>query len=237
MFYSNYIKGGVVMSKGKIKIVKNGPYIVTGNIPLSEKTIVPKGKCYELKEVREIPHGETYALCRCGKSKNPPFCDGAHEHFNFDGTETASRKKYAERIVDVIEGPDLDLLDDGRCAYARFCHRNEGDAWSLTRNSDIPGFKEEAIIASYECPAGRLVAVDKEGREYDHEHEPSIEILQDPQKRVSGPISVKGMIPLESSDGSVYEVRNRVTLCRCGRSRNKPFCDAAHVTTGFIDRK
>jgi CDGSH-type Zn-finger protein len=190
-----------------------------------------------LKEGREIPHGESYSLCRCGRSKNPPFCDGAHEHFIFDGTERASKEKYMDRLVDIINGPDLDLLDDGRCAYARFCHRDEGDAWSLTRESDDGECRREAIIAAYECPAGRLVASDKEGHVYEKEHEPSIEILQDPEKRVSGPISVKGKIPIESSDGSVYEVRNRTALCRCGRSANKPFCDARHVTTGYTDKK
>jgi len=225
------------MAKHTIKIVKNGPYVLTGLIPLSEKIIVPKGKAYELVDGVEIPEVEVYALCRCGKSKNKPFCDGTHGHINFDGTETASREKYSERLVNKIEGPELDLLDDGRCALARFCHRNDGDAWNLTEHSDNPKFKEEAIIASYECPSGRLVAVDKEGREYDEEHEPSIEILQDSEKQVSGPISVKGKIPIESSDGFTYEKRNRITLCRCGKSKNKPFCDATHVEIGFCDKK
>ena len=225
------------MSKTKIKIIKNGPYIVTGNIPLSEKIIIPKGRGYELKDGRELPQGEEYALCRCGKSKKPPFCDGSHELFNFNGTETAPRERYLDRIVDKIEGPELNLLDDGRCAFARFCHRNDGDVWNLTENSDNPRYKKEAIVAAYECPAGRLVATDKEGQEFEQEHEPSIEILQDPQKKVSGPISVKGKIPMESSDGFTYEVRNRATLCRCGKSRNKPFCDAVHVTIDYSDNK
>ena len=86
-----------------------------------------------------------------------------------------------------------------------------------------------------ECPAGRLLAVDKSGKEFEPEYEPSIDILQDPQNRVSGPISVKGKIPIESADGFHYEVRNRVTLCRCGRSRIKPFCDNSHTENRFHD--
>ena len=35
------------------------------------------------------------------------------------------------------------------------------------------------------------------------------------------------------ADGTTYEVRNRVTLCRCGASQNKPFCDATHASIGF----
>ncbi|HET8688843.1 MAG TPA: CDGSH iron-sulfur domain-containing protein [Methanosarcina sp.] len=40
---------------------------------------------------------------------------------------------------------------------------------------------------------------------------------------------MRGGIPIESADGKQYEIRNRVTLCRCGKSRNKPFCDGSHV--------
>lgn len=79
----------------KIKILKDGPYVVTGNVPLSVKIIVPKGKGYEFKDGRDLPQNEEYALCRCGKSKNPPFCDGSHEKTGFVGTETASKAKYA----------------------------------------------------------------------------------------------------------------------------------------------
>jgi len=219
----------------KIKIEKDGACLVTGGVPLSEKIIVPQGRGYVLREGRRLPQAETYRLCRCGRSQNQPFCDDAHEGCELDRTETASKKPYDERIVSKLEGPQLDLLDDRRCAFLRFCHRNSGNVWDLIRRSDDPEAREEAILAAYECPAGRLTAIDKEGRPYDQPHEPAIEILQDPERGVSGPISVKGGIPIESSDGSVYPVQNRVTLCRCGASSNKPFCDAAHVIVVFHD--
>jgi CDGSH-type Zn-finger protein len=50
----------------------------------------------------------------------------------------------------------------------------------------------------------------------------------DPFLGVNGPIWVRGEIPIQSADGKIYEVRNRVTLCRCGKSLNKPFCDSSH---------
>ncbi|MCJ7713336.1 CDGSH iron-sulfur domain-containing protein, partial [Candidatus Bathyarchaeota archaeon] len=53
--------------------------------------------------------------------------------------------------------------------------------------------------------------------------------------KVSGPIWVKGGVIVESSDGTSYEVRNRQTLCRCGKSENKPFCDGTHIKAGFND--
>jgi len=225
------------MTDQKITITKDGPYIVTGNVPLSEKIIKPKGPGYIYKDGREFSTGETYALCRCGKTKTPPFCDGTHAHIDFDGTETASAEKYVNRLSSVTEGPTLDLLDDGRCALARFCHRKDGIAWSLVKHSDDPYIREEAIKAAVECPAGRLEIRDKEGNLIEPYLEPGIVILQDPEKGCSGPLYVKGGIPVESADGFTYEIRNRLTLCRCGNSYNMPFCDAQHIRTNFSDRK
>jgi CDGSH-type Zn-finger protein len=44
---------------------------------------------------------------------------------------------------------------------------------------------------------------------------------------------VRGGIAITSADGYTYEVRNRVTLCRCGHSKNKPFCDGTHSDIDF----
>lgn len=220
----------------RIKVIKNGPYIVSGNVPLSEKIIVPKGRGYEYKDGRELPQSEEYALCRCGKSKNPPFCDGSHVKTRFIGSETASNNKYEDR-AELLEGPSVDLLEDNRCAYARFCHRERGSVWELTRLSDDEYNKKEAILAASDCPTGRLTAVDKTGKMIEPAYEPSIDILQDSEEGVSGGIFVKGNIPIESSNGETYEIRNRVTLCRCGKSRNTPFCDATHVRVEFSDEQ
>lgn len=218
----------------KIKILKDGPYLVSGNIPLNEEIITPVGKHYEYRPGREFPQQERYTLCRCGHSKNPPFCDGAHVAAHFDGTETASRTPYEDR-AELFSGMGVDLLDDHRCAFARFCHREEGDVWTLTEESHDPHLAKEAVIASTECPTGRLTHYDKEGNPIEPELEPQITLLQDPQRCVSGPLFVKGGIPLESEDGTLYEQRNRYALCRCGASRNTPFCDASHVSIGFQD--
>ena len=222
--------------KPLIKILKNGPYVVSGNIPLSEKVITPKGKAYEYREGHTLTQGKTYTLCRCGKSKNPPFCDGVHVEVGFTGTETASRTNYAER-AEMIKGQELDLMDDHRCALARFCHGEHGMTWDLIEKSDNPDYKEEAIKTANQCPAGRLTAVEKSGKLIEPEYEPAIEILQDVEKKVSGPIAVKGNIPLQGADGHMYELRNRYTLCRCGESKDMPFCDCTHVHIKFRDRK
>ena len=217
-----------------IRIMKNGPYIVSGSVPLSEKIIVPRGKGYVYEEGQPLVQRATYSLCRCGQTKTPPFCDGAHVAGHFDGTETACKNGYHARAAR-IEGVGIDLLDDGRCAFARFCHRDSGDAWELAEDSASEFHHAEAIIAANECPSGRLTAVEKDGTIHEPEYSSAIEVLQDPEEHVSCGIFVKGGIPIESDDGSFYEVRNRVVLCRCGMSGNKPFCDSRHVSEEFRD--
>ena len=223
-------------NESRIRIIKDGPYLVTGSVPLSEKVIVPKGNGYVYEDGDPLPQRAAYSLCRCGKTKTPPFCDGSHMASHFDGTETACKTDYHQRAAR-ITGEGLDLLDDGRCAFARFCHRDSGDAWELAEDSSDDFTHSEAIIAANECPSGRLTAVEKDGTEHEPVYSPAIEILQDPEEHVSAGIFVKGGIPIESSDGSVYEIRNRIVLCRCGMSGNKPFCDSRHVSEGYRDNE
>jgi CDGSH-type Zn-finger protein len=215
----------------KIKITKDGPYIASGDLPLKKEIIIGDEKgSTEYKLEKTFPKQEEYHLCRCGKSKEKPFCDGTHEKIKFDGTETASRNKFLKQS-EKLEGPDLILRDAQElCASARFCHNKKGNTWALTTNSDDPTSREEAIKQACNCPAGRLVVYDKKtGKAIEPNFKPEISLLEDPVKKVSGPIFVKGNIPIESADGKQYEIRNRVTLCRCGKSTNKPFCDGSHV--------
>lgn len=220
-----------------ITVTENGPYLVSGQVPLSEEVITPAGGHMEYREARSFPVSATYALCRCGHTLTPPFCDGSHLHpsVRFNGTETASRAPYRER-ADVYPGRGVFLFDDNRCAFARFCHREDGDVWSMTERSGNPRIKREAVHASSDCPAGRLVHVDaQDGTVYEPQHEPHISLLQDPEKGVSGPLFVRGGVPLVGADGVGYELRNRYALCRCGHSNIKPFCDAVHVSVAFDD--
>ena len=64
---------------------------------------------------------------------------------------------------------------------------------------------------------------------------PSIGIVEDPPLKCSDPLWACGEIIIESHDGTHYEKRNRVTLCRCGASSNKPFCDGSHASIKFND--
>jgi CDGSH-type Zn-finger protein len=224
--------------KGKIKVAKDGPYLVSGGLSLAKEVIVADkngdSKGYQRKEPLDCP--QEYALCRCGASANKPFCDGSHKKINFDGTETASMEDFSQRC-EKIDGPGIELDDlPDLCARARFCHDQQGDVWNNAERSDDPGVKSEAIRQSRLCPAGRLIARDKKtGAALEPKLAPEIGLIEDPQKQVSGPVWIKGGIEIESADGSKYETRNRATLCRCGKSQNKPFCNGCHIDEKFND--
>jgi len=214
----------------KIKVCEDGPYTVTGGIPLDDQILVSDeaGLSKGWEKGTHYPANEEYDLCRCGHSKNKPFCDGSHGEIFFDGTENASRQPFIEQIEPETIGPELVLTDVvGLCAIARFCDR-AGGVWDNTRASDNPEAKQIAIQEVWDCPAGRLVLHDKNGKLLEPLFEPSIGLVVDPVKQILGPIWVRGGIPIEAADGTVYEIRNRVTLCRCGKSTHKPFCDGKH---------
>jgi len=216
-------------NKLKIKVTKNGPYVVSGGVPLTRQIIVldADGQCLRWREIQKYPVQQTYSLCRCGKSRNLPFCDGTHSDINFDGTETADYQSYLDQCRR-FTGPTLDLTDvKALCAHAGFCDR-AGGTWDLVSHSDEPPARKIAIEEACNCPSGRLVVWDKEGKAIDPVLEPSCSITESPNGKFNGPIWVQGSIPIESAQGRVYETRNRVTLCGCGKSANKPFCDGSH---------
>jgi CDGSH-type Zn-finger protein len=202
-----------------ITIVKNGPYIVKGSIPLSIQTIGvnAEGEAVNWIEGEHYPPKTSYSLCRCGKSKRHPFCDGAHAKNGFDGTETADRSPIME-LSKSYEGPDI-ILTDAKCfcAYVRFCNAH-GGVWNQVAMTNDPEIREVFLQEVWDCEPN---------------FEPSIVLIEDPQKKCSGPIWVRGGIPIVGADGTPYEIRNRVTLCRCGASQNKPFCDGKHIHIRF----
>ncbi len=220
----------LLKSAAKIKVSKNGPYLVSGKIPIEKLIIVAdsEGTATEWQPRTKYEAQEKLALCRCGNSKSKPFCDGAHIGVDFDGTETAGEEVYLNKPKE-IEGATLKLSDvEDLCASARFCHR-AGGIWNLVPESHDLKKKQTAIEEACDCPSGRLVIADKQnGKMVEPEFSKSIGIIEDPAMGVGGPIWVRGEIPVESTNGKTYRVRNRVTLCRCGKSKNKPFCDSSH---------
>ncbi len=221
----------------KIVVNPRGPYRVVGGIPLSVQVITPnaRGESWDWVEGRKFPVAKEYLLCRCGQSKNKPFCDNSHLAARFEGTETASRRPI-ERQSEHWDGPTHVLSDaESLCAFARFCDPM-GKIWSLISQTTDPRVRELVIREASHCPSGRLVLHEKEtGKLVEPTLPPSIGLIEDPAMECSGPLWVRGGVRVESVDGRAYEVRNRMTLCRCGASTNMPFCNGSHASIRFQD--
>lgn len=218
-------------SEARIKIIPNGPLRVTGadlcriGIRLDEHE-----RPTDYAEHGDQEHDEAYSLCRCGASANKPFCDGAHRDHDWDPAETASREPTADRRR-TIKGDGIAMTDDkSLCWHAGFCVRENGHAWDLLPAAKSAEQVEEVKGMIQACPSGRLQF-----------HEPAGSASVEPElpQRIAiiddGPLYVQGGIPLEAVDGDVYEVLNRMSLCRCGASKNKPYCDGTHTEIGFRD--
>ncbi len=225
------------MARMRITVSENGPYKVTGGVPLVRAAIVAndQGESVGYRDIETYDVPDRYELCRCGQSKTKPFCDWTHFEVGFDGTETAGHCQYMEASASVPGGSGVKLHDLRElCAEARFCDR-AGGLWNLIERVDDPEVRALAEEEAMLCPSGRYTVCDHDGVAREFDYEPSIVILEDPAAQCSGPLFVRGGVEIVSATGEPYEVRNRVTLCRCGRSKNKPFCDGSHMAGKFDD--
>ncbi|MDR2458055.1 MAG: CDGSH iron-sulfur domain-containing protein [Clostridiales Family XIII bacterium] len=215
----------------KIKILPNGPYLIDEDLELNSSFLEDDGEggTTAFSNGKKYETAGKYSLCRCGHSKNKPFCDGTHAKINFDGEETSDNIPYLESSK-IYVGKAFSIRDKQElCVVARFCDRLEG-AWRLTMKSGTGNEEKDnmAIFMGESCPSGRLT-IEKDGKLLEPEYKKSIDLLNDKYNNCKGPIFAKGGIIIEGSSGTIYEIRNRMTLCRCGESKNKPFCDAAHL--------
>lgn len=222
-------------SSFKIKIIKNGPYRVIGDIPLRKKSqyCSAYGEPLEWIDGGELEHeAGSYRLCRCGKSKTMPFCDNTHLDIGFDGTETAITDGPFGRDLDYYGPHDFMVTKHTRlCMNSGFCVLKDTDFVELTEQSGDPLKKARVIKMIEDCPSGSLTyKIEKGGP--DVEPDLPMEIADTYEctqyGEIRGPIWVTGYVPIDRADGETFIPRNRVTLCTCGHSRIKPLCDGTH---------
>jgi len=220
----------------KIVTQENGPYRVYGDIPLVRKTQVVSehGEPLTWRKERAIKATGTYDLCRCGQSGDKPFCDMTHLDVDFDGTETADTRQTAERQVTYEGGVNIVVKrDHSLCSESGFCANRITSIEKMVPHTDDTLVRAQVMAMVERCPSGSFIYSIQEGGD---EIEPDLpqqiavttEITSDGP--IAGPLWVTGNIPIERADGKPLEMRNRVTLCCCGLSKNKPLCDGAHRT-------
>ena len=158
------------------------------------------------------------------------------ESADWDPRLTARPDALLDRAA-VIDGGTLQMTDNEKyCVFARLCDA-KGQVWNLVGQPENDEARELAIREASMCPSGRLMAWDNEtGTPYEFRFEPSLGLIEDVAIGASSGLWVRGGIPVSRESGETYEIRNRVVLCRCGASHNKPYCDGTHASIRFNDR-
>ena len=215
----------------KVKVTKNGPYMVSGNIPLDEIKIIKENGHYKYAQGKKYDTKEKYFLCRCGKSSDKPFCDGTHAKKGFEGTCKSTNIKYEDNLKR-YENDYIILLDnEDLCSSARFCTTDNTDIWSQIEENKKENIEQIKKMA-FNCPSGRLTLIEKE-EAIEPNLDNKISIIQDVHKKCGSALYIQGDIEVLDEEDMPYENRNRTTLCRCGKSRNKPYCDGSHIKENF----
>ena len=206
------------MSKPIISCSKNGPLIVKG----LENFIDSDGTRLATKVAM--------GLCRCGASKNKPFCDGSHKDAGFNDEISPDR---SEDKVSCYEGEHISIYNNPLiCSVAEHCHNELETVFNIQHTPWIAPNEDrlENIKAVIEkCPSGALSYAINGEPQPDAEREATISIEK------NGPLRITGGITLDDANWAQGASREHYTLCRCGASRNKPFCDGSHANTGFND--
>ena len=138
--------GATAAAENTVVVANNGPLYLSGELEIA-------GAAEDMNGVKLRA-----ALCRCGESKNKPFCDNSHEKV---------------------------------------------------------GFVDRGAVGQTGSPLENTGGCLKVG------------------KAPNGPLLVNGNFKIVSGSGRVAWEGTRAALCRCGKSKNKPFCDGAHKPAGF----
>ena len=210
--------------KPKIACLPNGPYYLLNDMTPAAVPNLRRANGDPCASVRGV------ALCRCGGSKNKPFCDGTHGTNGFTDQNVADRSQ--NRRVNYV-GKRLTIHDNRAiCAHAGFCtdsletvFRSHQETWI-----DPDGASVEKIIETIKrCPSGALSYSLENVEPRDQDRPPMVTVTNDGPYAVTGGIELVGVPFGEGASTEHY------TLCRCGASKNKPFCDGSHWQVGFRD--
>ena len=194
-----------------IELRPDGPYLIKGLETLTNS----KGEALPTKDV--------IALCRCGHATNKPFCTGTHKEIGFDSSRLTDGS--LDRRVDYAAAGVTIHDNRGICAHSGFCTDNLPAVWKLGEEPWIDAedaSPEEIVAVVRRCPSGAL-SYSIDGVEHrDQDRPPAIFVSKD------GPYYVTGRIELLDVEWGESASREHYALCRCGLSKNKPFCDGSH---------
>jgi len=199
---------------------------------------------YNLHNFKGEPLSTTVGtvLCRCGGSKNKPFCDGTHNVIGFSSANKTLENDDIKKIVIKDKrrdypGKEITVHDNRKiCSHAAECVNNLSSVFKLGSrpwiNPDASKMND-IIDVVRRCPSGALsYSIDGvEYRDPEEQRNPTVTVLKNGPYHITGGIELIGE-NIQFGEGASKE---HYTLCRCGASENKPFCDGAHKSSKFND--
>ena len=211
-------------AKPRIACMPNGPYYLLNDLQASPVPNLERSSGAACATVRGV------ALCRCGGSKNKPFCDGTHSTNGFSDRKLADRSKDRR---DAYRGKRVTIFDNRAiCAHAGVCTDSLKSVFLYGKEPWIDpdgAAVDEVVAAVRKCPSGALsYAID--GVEGEAPSRPPKIVVTD-----NGPYAVSGGVELANQEFGEGASHEHYTLCRCGASANKPFCDGSHWRVEFRD--
>ena len=200
----------------KINGVENGPLI----LECAENVLFKDGK--------ELEKENPAYLCRCGHSKNKPFCDGTHEKVGF-----TSKQEISEETLQVYEGKEITVnFNRSICAGAANCVHGLPSVFASDKSTNWiypdKDSNDKIIKTVNSCPSGALSYSIKGKVTIDKRIEIKISIVK------NGPYVVEG-VKLEGMPTPTNFSTTKYVLCRCGHSKNRPFCDYSHAENNWSD--
>ena len=199
-----------------IKPMKDGPLVAQG-IPNLQDPVGTDVK----------PEKPASGLCRCGQSKNKPFCNGSHSVAGFSSDSGDAKVRNTPiQYTGEVEGKSIKVsYTPVLCGHIAECQRLHKQVFDPSQKPWIQpenGSLEGILSVINACPSGALrVLVDGEGLHHMDSDEQSVSFVK------NGPYVVKN-IPLDAEFNGAGASEKEYILCRCGQSKNKPFCDGTH---------
>lgn len=227
---NNGVKEHQLKEKPKILLLPNGPYYLLNDMEPKVVENLQNSEGQPLSTLRGV------ALCRCGASKNKPFCDGTHGTIGFSSeNKTQDNSPMIKDKRKNYVGKEITIHDNRKiCSHAAECVNNLPSVFKFNArpwiNPDAAD-KQQIINTIKKCPSGALGYSIDEVEYKDQERMSMVTVSKD------GPYTITGVIDLIGDNIQFAEgfSKEHYTLCRCGASNNKPFCDGMHITINFKD--
>ena len=136
-----------------------------------------------------------------------------------------------EKVKEYSNGEITILWKPAKCIHSAECvrllpevYRPEEKPWIKTENATTEALKAQVAT----CPSGALSLKSTVAPDLDNlASGTKIEVTE------SGPLLIMGNLEIKKVDGSIEKKSRATAFCRCGASKNKPYCDGSHAKTGF----